>query len=182
MNQLGKKVPFSDLIHHKPVLNKRPKNGKTMQGVKVMAKGNENRGGLMYLAAVMMRVVAEDCKFMLHLAQWNCRLPTRDSPASSPSLQIVGQVSGKQTNLNRSSLLDLTFKQTCNLLLAITNAGGRSGFTIKVWHVEGKSDKLMVSAHMYDLSSTNSKYQSSFLALHYLLKLGNSLVLGSEAP
>lgn len=33
-----------------------------------MAKGNEDRGGLPYLAAVRMRVVAEDCRFMLHLA------------------------------------------------------------------------------------------------------------------
>lgn len=32
-----------------------------------MAKGDEDRGGLLCLAALMIKVVAELCRFMLHL-------------------------------------------------------------------------------------------------------------------
>lgn len=117
-----------------------------------------------------MKVVAEHCRFMLHLTKWICRLPARDSPASSPSLMIVGQVCGKQTNLNRNSTLDLIIKQTCNLLLAIPNAG-RSSFTNKVWDVERKDGSLMVTTWMYELNSTNSTYQhiSAHISPHSLL-------------
>jgi len=77
-----------------------------------MAKGNEERGGLLLLAAGTMKVFAEDCSFMLRLTQWNRRLPAKDSPAASPSLVIVGQVCGRLTNQNRSSPLILLSKQT----------------------------------------------------------------------
>lgn len=116
-----------------------------------MAKGNEDRGGLLYLTAVIMKVVAEHCRFMPHLTKGNYRLPARESPASSPSLLIVGQVCGKQTNLNRNSMLDLIIKQTCNFLLAIPNAG-RSSFTNKMWDVKRKGGSLMVTTCMYELN------------------------------
>ena len=37
--------------------------------MKLRAKGNEEKGGLLLLAAVMMKVFAEDCSFVLHLTQ-----------------------------------------------------------------------------------------------------------------
>lgn len=40
-----------------------------MEGLKLMAKGNEERGGLLLLAAEVMKVFAEDCSFMLCLTQ-----------------------------------------------------------------------------------------------------------------
>lgn len=77
-----------------------------------MAMVNEEKGGPLVLAAVMMKVFAEDYSFMLCLTQVNCRLPAKDSPAPPLSLVITGQVLGKPTKLNINSPLDLLPKQT----------------------------------------------------------------------
>lgn len=94
-----------------------------------MAKGNEEEGRLLVLAAVMMKVFAEDYSFMLCLTQWNCRLSAKDGPAPSPPLVIMGQVCGKPTNLN-SSPLDLLTKQphllASSLLYQMQVGGGTS--------------------------------------------------------